>query len=62
MAEVEARIGVNKRTVQRMIKAESFPQPVRLNERSIGFVEAEIEAWMTERMTAHRVAREDGDD
>jgi prophage regulatory protein len=52
MSEVENRVGLNKRTVQRMVKNQSFPQPVRLHERSIGFVEAEVEQWMTARLNA----------
>ena len=54
MAEVEEKVGLKKRTIQNMVKAESFPAPVRLNQRSIGFVESEVNAWMRERME-HRV-------
>ena len=50
LSEVAARVGLNKRTLQRMVKDESFPKPVRLHERSIGFVEAEVEEWMESRM------------
>ncbi len=52
MSEVENRVGLNKRTIQRMVKNASFPQPVRLHERSIGFVESEVERWMTARLDA----------
>jgi prophage regulatory protein len=57
MSEVENRVGLNKRTIQRMVKIGSFPQPVRLHERSIGFVQAEVERWMTARLAAIRCAR-----
>lgn len=58
MAEVEDRVGLNKRTIQRMVNAESFPQPVRLHVRSIGFVEAEVVEWMDSRSENHRVGPE----
>lgn len=50
MVDVERRVGLKKRTIQNMVKSESFPQPVKLNERSIGFVESEVTAWMQARM------------
>jgi prophage regulatory protein len=50
MVEVERRVGLKKRTIQNMVKTESFPQPVKLNERSIGFVESEVTDWMQARM------------
>ena len=50
MSEVEQIVGLNKRTIQRMVKEESFPAPVRLHERSIGFVESEVDAWMDNKI------------
>jgi len=50
MGEVEARVGLNKRTIQRMVKVESFPAPVNLHLSAIGFVESEVEAWMDARI------------
>jgi len=50
LSEVSEMVGLNKRTLQRMVKDESFPTPVKLHERSIGFVEAEVLAWMESRM------------
>ncbi|MFU1607307.1 helix-turn-helix transcriptional regulator [Sulfitobacter pontiacus] len=50
MPEVEAKVGLKKRTIQYMVKEGAFPEPVQLNERSIGFVESEVNAWMLARM------------
>ena len=33
-----------------------FPQTVRLSRRSVAFIEAEIDAWMAERIAARNVA------
>ncbi|AIT13298.1 putative transcriptional regulator [Ruegeria phage DSS3-P1] len=57
MCEVEARVGLNQRTIQRLVKAESFPQPVNLPGRTIAFVEAELEAWMRDRIEARNTER-----
>lgn len=50
MCDVESKVGLSKRTIQNMVKSESFPKPVQLHERSIGFVESEVEQWMVDRM------------
>lgn len=52
MTAVVERTGLNKRTIQRRIAANNFPKPVSLGDRAIGFVEAEIEKWMEDRMEA----------
>lgn len=52
MSQVEDRIGLQKRTIQRMVAAEEFPSPVPIHERSVGFLEAEVDLWMTYRIEA----------
>ena len=47
--EVEARMGLTRSTIYAMIAADEFPRPVRLGKRSVGWVEAEIEKWASER-------------
>jgi len=42
--EVIDRTGKSKSTIWAAIKDGSFPKPVKLGPRSIGFIEAEIEA------------------
>jgi prophage regulatory protein len=51
MGEVEHRVGLDKRTIHRKVKAESFPKPVPLGDRRIGFLEHEIEAWIDARIS-----------
>lgn len=36
--------------LRRMIAAGTFPKPVKLSERKTGYVEAEIEAWLKDRI------------
>jgi prophage regulatory protein len=42
-------IGVSRTTLWRMVQAGTFPRPVRITERSRGYVLETVEAWMTAR-------------
>jgi prophage regulatory protein len=61
MAEVEAIVPFCKRTIQRMVKDESFPQPVRFGKRALLFLEAEVHAWLAGQI-ASRNTSEGNDD
>lgn len=50
MTDVEVKVGLKKRTIQNMVKANKFPAPVCLLERSLGFIESEVNAWMLARI------------
>jgi prophage regulatory protein len=52
MQDVSARVGLSTRTIQRLVKTDSFPAPVSLSSRAIAFVEAEVEAWIAARPRA----------
>lgn len=44
------------RTLLALMAAEGqFPQPVRLGERRIAYVRAEVEAWIDQRIAARRI-------
>jgi hypothetical protein len=42
-------IGVSRRTLWRMVRDGTFPQPVRVTERNVGYVLEAVEAWMQAR-------------
>jgi len=44
LPEVVTRTGKSKSTIWAAIKDGTFPQPIKLGPRSIGFIESEIEA------------------
>lgn len=62
MSEVADRVGLHKRTIWRLIAAESFPQPVPLGDRAVGFVESEIEDWMRKKIESRNPKQEDADE
>jgi prophage regulatory protein len=51
--EIEQRTGLKRSTIYDKIKAGTFPKPVKLGARAVAWPEAEVEAWMKERI-AHR--------
>ena len=50
ISEVEARTGLSRSTIYEWSADGRFPPPVRLGDRVVRWVEAEVEAWLRERM------------
>lgn len=43
------RCALSRSSIHAYIQTSKFPKPVHLGERAVGWVEAEISAWITER-------------
>ncbi|WP_270804178.1 helix-turn-helix transcriptional regulator [Aeromonas sp. QDB02] len=54
--EVIKKTGLSKSSVYDLMAQGLFPQTVRLGGRSVAFIEAEVEAWMAERIAARKAA------
>lgn len=54
--EVYARTGLGRSRVYEEIARGEFPKPVRIGERAVAFVEAEVEDWIKARIAAREVA------
>lgn len=54
MSQVQARTGLSRSTIRRWVRRGLFPQPIRLGERVLGWIEAEVDQWMRERIAASR--------
>jgi len=50
--EVEARTGLSRSTIYERMKQGTFPSPIALGPRSVGWVEAEIQAFLNDRIAA----------
>lgn len=48
--QVEKRTGLSRSTIYLRIKEGTFPQPVNLGSRAVGWLENEIDAWLTEKL------------
>ncbi len=47
--DVEARTGLSRSTLYAMMAQGTFPKPVRLGARAVGWPETEIAAWLESR-------------
>jgi len=54
--QVEARIGLSRSTIYERIKAGTFPAPISLGAKSVGWIESEIEAWLSSQIEKSRKA------
>lgn len=55
--EVINRTGLGKTSLYKFIKAKTFPQPIALGERAVGWVEAEIDQWITARINERDISK-----
>lgn len=52
--EVEARTGLSRSTIYERIRARTFPAPVSLGAKAVGWVEAEVDAWLAAQIAKSR--------
>jgi prophage regulatory protein len=58
MSELEEKgIPYSRAHIYRLIHAKKFPEPVRLGENRIAFVESEIEDWVQSKITERDAAK-----
>jgi len=48
--QVEKRTGLSRSTIYLRIQEGTFPRPINLGARAVGWLENEIEAWLVARM------------
>lgn len=48
--QVEERTGLSRSTIYLRIQEGTFPRQINLGARAVGWLENEIEAWLTARM------------
>ena len=51
-ADVERQTRLSKATLYRMMKSGTFPRPVRLGARAVGWLKVEIDRWVASRERA----------
>lgn len=53
---VKARTGLSRSTIYLRIAQGSFPPPISLGGRAVGWVEAEVNQWVDQRIETSRKA------
>jgi prophage regulatory protein len=54
--EVEARTGLSRSTIYLRCSQKTFPTPIHLGGRAVGWLESEIDAWLQEQIASSRQA------
>jgi prophage regulatory protein len=51
---VKIRTGLSRSSIYLRVSQGTFPRPVSLGGRAVGWVEEEIQSWLAERIAARR--------
>jgi prophage regulatory protein len=53
---VKNRTGLSRSTIYLRVSQGTFPRPVSLGGRAVGWVEEEVQSWLAERIAGRREA------
>ena len=54
LPDVKSRIGLSRSTIYLRISEDSFPKPISLGGRSVGWLESEVNDWITRQIEISR--------
>lgn len=54
LPQVKSRTGLSRSTIYSRVKQGTFPAPVLLGERAVGWVDSEIQQWLEEQIKKSR--------
>ncbi|HRQ46199.1 MAG TPA: AlpA family transcriptional regulator [Rhodocyclaceae bacterium] len=54
--QVEARTGLKRSTIYERIREGTFPRPISLGAKAVGWVSTEIDEWLVEQIRKSRSA------
>ena len=49
-AETSAKVGYSHPHIKRLVKSGQFPKPVRVGARAKGWIESELDQWISDRI------------
>ena len=52
LPDVKRKTGQSRSSIYDKVQRQEFPAPVKIGERAVGWVEAEVDAWVTARIEA----------
>lgn len=52
LPDVKRKTGQSRSSIYDKVQRREFPAPVKIGERAVGWVEAEVEAWVKMRIEA----------
>lgn len=57
LPDVKSRTGLSRSTIYSHVANKQFPAPISLGARAVGWLEQDIEAWLSEKVEASRKAK-----
>ena len=54
LPQVKARTGLSRSTIYLRISEGTFPKPVSLGARAVGWIDLEIQEWLNQRIESSR--------
>jgi prophage regulatory protein len=54
LPQVKCRVGLSRSSIYLAMAQGTFPQPVRLGARAVGWLEVEIDAWIRHKVQVTR--------
>ena len=52
LPQVMERVGYRRSKIYALVNSGDFPKPVSIGPRAVGFVESEVDSWISERIRA----------
>ena len=52
--EVESMTGLGRSSIYAKMESNAFPKAIKLSERSVGWLEHEVQGWLEDRISASR--------
>lgn len=49
---VEAQTGLSRSKIYDLVAREQFPRPIKIGARAVGWIEADIAAWINQKIDA----------
>lgn len=56
LPDVQKRTGLSRSTIYLRISEGSFPKPISLGGRAVGWIEKEVDEWLNEKIKASRAS------
>ena len=53
--QVESKTGLSRSAIYAGMKDDSFPKPVKLGPRTVGWIDVEIDEWLQAKIDARQV-------
>jgi prophage regulatory protein len=49
--------GISRSTIYAMVKAGTFPSPIKLGRRAVGWIESDVHSWIDSRVSTAKGVR-----